>query len=66
MEPSTSTRPTSAAIITRRRRMRSTHTPAGRPTMRKAAVEAAVSSPTWNVVAWSVRTASSGMANRLT
>ena len=52
--------------MTRRRRMRSTHTPAGSPTTRKAAVDAAVSKPIWKVVACSVRTASSGMASRLT
>ena len=34
--------------------------------MRKAAVEAAVRSPTWKVVAWSVRTARSGIASKLT
>ena len=34
-EPRASTRPTSDAIMTRRRRMRSTQTPAGRPTSRK-------------------------------
>ena len=46
--------------------MRSTHTPAGSPTMRKAAVDAAVSSPISKVVACSVCTASRGMASRLT
>ena len=52
--------------MTRRRRMRSTQTPAGRPTIRNAAVDAAVSSPIWKVVACSVRTAKRGMASRLT
>ena len=54
MEPSASTRPRSAPIMTRRRRIRSTHTPAGSPTIRKAAVDAAVSSPISKVVACSV------------
>ena len=52
--------------MTRRRRTRSTQTPAGSPTTRKAAVDAAVSNPISNVVACNVRTASSGMARRLT
>ncbi len=65
-DPSASTRPRSATIITRRRRMRSTHTPAGSPTTRKAAVDAAVNRPISKVVACNVRTAKRGMARRLT
>ncbi len=56
----------SAAIITQRRLIRSTQTPAGSPTMRNAAVDAAARSATSNVVACSVRTARSGMARTLT
>ncbi len=65
-DPSANTRPRSAPIMTRRRRMRSTQTPAGNPTTKKAAVDAAVNRPISNAVACSVRTASNGMASRLT
>ncbi len=47
-----------------RRRDRSTSTPAGRPTIRNAAVCAAFSRPIWKGVVASVVAATSGMAVR--
>lgn len=58
--------PRSAHIMTVRRRIRSTHAPAGRPIRRNAAVLDAVRAPTSNVVACSVKTATRGIASKLT
>src|SRR5437763_13503742 len=48
-----------------RRRILSTHTPAGRPTTMNGANSTAVSAPTWNGVARSTRIATRGMARRV-
>ncbi len=61
MLSSNAARTRSARSISVRRRIRSTHTPAGSPMTRKATVSAAVSSPIWNGVAASTVAASSGI-----
>ncbi len=63
MAASASVRTMSAVIITRRLSHRSTHAPAGRPTIRKAAVEAAFRMPICHATACSRVTASTGTAS---
>jgi hypothetical protein len=64
-EPMISIRARSHQIISRRLGRRSTTAPAGRAISANAAVEAALSRPTWNVVARSTTTAVSGSASRV-
>ena len=66
MISSNAARPRSAAIITGRRRTRSTHTPAKRPTSRTGADPAADSSPICQGVASRVSAAISGTASAVT
>jgi hypothetical protein len=66
MEPSSPARTTSQTIISGRRRSRSTHAPATRPTATSGAACAAVKSPIWVGVAPSTSTATSGRANCVT
>ena len=63
MDASASARTTSAVIITRRLRIRSTQAPTGSPITRNASVSAALSRPTSCAVASRTSTASTGMAN---
>ncbi len=60
---STAARPRSPTISTLRRRIRSTHAPAGSPTSRNGAVSKAASAPTWNGEASSATIATSGTAS---
>ena len=53
-------------MSTLRRRIRSTHAPAGRPTSRNGRYSTVTSTPTWNGVASSATIATSGMASRVT
>ena len=66
MISSRAARPRSAAIITGRRRTRSTHTPAKSPTSRIGADPAAASSPICQGVASRVSAAISGTASAVT
>ena len=65
-DPRISARPRSPVMSTGRRGSRSTIAPAGSPTRRKGSRSRVTSKPTWNVVAPSSFSATSGMASRVT
>ncbi len=64
--PTSSAQPRLHAMRIGRRRRVSSHTPANRESTTTGAYRVALSTPTWNTVALSVRIATSGSENRVT